>query len=84
MSTYWRISNYADLQGIGGTKVAGRWHNRGIPIVYFADSQALALLETLVHIEDMNDVPDSYQLLKVEYKESHWVNISHHELTQSC
>ncbi len=64
----WRISNYADLKGIGGVKTAGRWHNRGIPVVYLAESPALAMLEILVHFEmDLAEVPSSYQLLEIEF-----------------
>lgn len=62
----WRISNYADLTGTGGLRAAGRWHNRGIPIVYLGESVALAMLETLVHFELAPDeVPDNFQLLAV-------------------
>tara|TARA_B100000446_G_scaffold16724_4_gene14235 strand:- start:1240 stop:1686 length:447 start_codon:yes stop_codon:yes gene_type:complete len=64
----WRISNYADLKGIGGLKTGARWHNRGIPVVYLAESPALAMLEVLVHFElDPSEVPDTYQLMEVEY-----------------
>jgi len=64
----WRISNYADIKGAGGVKTPGRWHNRGIPVVYLAESPALAMLEVLVHFEmDPFEVPDSYQLLEIEY-----------------
>jgi RES domain-containing protein len=63
----WRISNYADLSGIGGLKAAGRWHDKGRPVVYAADHQASALLEVLVHFEiDIEDAPDSYQLLEID------------------
>ena len=64
----WRISNHADLKGIGGLKSKGRWHNRGAPIVYLSDSPALAMLEVLVHFDlGFNEIPDNYQLLEVEY-----------------
>lgn len=64
----WRISNYADLKGIGGIKTQGRWHNRGIPVVYLSESPALALLETLVHFEfDPDEIPEHYQLLHIDY-----------------
>ncbi|HEB27271.1 MAG TPA: RES domain-containing protein [Porticoccus sp.] len=64
----WRISNYADLRGIGGLKTPARWHNRGIPVVYLAESPALAMLEILVHFDmEPNEVPTNYQLLEVEY-----------------
>lgn len=63
----WRISNHADLRGIGGLKAAGRWHSRGRPVVYLAESQPGALLEVLVHIEvtRVEDLPSHYTLLKV-------------------
>lgn len=64
----YHISNYANLNGIGGLQTAGRWHNRGFPIVYLAESPALAMLEILVHFElSLDEVPDGYQLLEVEY-----------------
>jgi len=66
----WRISNYADLYGIGGTKVEGRWHNKGIPIVYLSESPALAMLEALVNFElSPDEVPENYQLLEVDCPE---------------
>ncbi|MDZ7925529.1 MAG: RES family NAD+ phosphorylase [Marinagarivorans sp.] len=64
----WRISNYADLHGVGGTKAAGRWHNRGAPIVYLAEHPALALLEVIVHFScAAAQLPKNYQLLDIEY-----------------
>ncbi|PRZ46776.1 RES domain-containing protein [Paraburkholderia fungorum] len=64
----WRISNYADLKGLGGLRAPGRWHFAGQPVVYLAEHPAGALLETLVHQEigGTADLPDTYQLLKVE------------------
>jgi RES domain-containing protein len=64
----WRISNHEDLSGFGGLKVAGRWHSAGRPVVYLAEHPALALLETLVHLEirTLEDLPDNYKLLRVE------------------
>ena len=64
--TLWRISNHADLTGTGGLKVHGRWHNKGIPIVYLSEHPALAMLEMLVHFDlSPDEVPDSYQLLEI-------------------
>src|SRR3954452_12552422 len=60
----WRISNYADLSGVGGVRAGGRWHTRGRRIVYLADHPASALLEMLVHV-DRDLLPTTYRLLRV-------------------
>jgi len=64
----WRISNYSDLSGVGGTKYSGRWHHAGNSVVYLADHPALALLETLVHLEipSIEDMPGTFRLLEVD------------------
>lgn len=65
--TLWRVSNYATLDGVGGTYVAGRWHTKGHPIVYCSEDPSTALLETLVHIEiDAEDRPQIFQVLKIQ------------------
>ena len=61
----WRISNYATLDGVGGTLQSARWHTVGRPIVYAADHPASALLEILVNF-DVSLLPDTFQLLKIE------------------
>jgi RES domain-containing protein len=73
MSTrvFWRISNFKDLSGIGGTKVSGRWHSKGRPVVYLADWPATSLLEVLVHLElSMDELPEHFTLLRVELPET--------------
>jgi RES domain-containing protein len=67
----WRISNHSSLDGRGGLLASGRWHTRGRPVVYLAESAAGALLEALVHLElDYNTLPESYGLLKSEAPDS--------------
>lgn len=61
----WRISNYADLSGHGGTIGTGRWHRKGQPIVYCADHPSTSLLEILVHATRWT-VPDVYQLIEID------------------
>ena len=39
------------FSGEGARRVAGRWHSVGVSIVTTSESVALALLETLVHID---------------------------------
>lgn len=61
----WRISEHAALDGAGGIVIAGRWHSAGRPVVYTAESSALAMLEVLVHLE-VDEFPPSFQLLRIE------------------
>lgn len=52
------------LQGIGGLTTSGRWHHRGIPIVYTAASPALAALEVLVPVDPLS-APADLRLLAI-------------------
>jgi RES domain-containing protein len=64
----WRVSNRADLIGLGGEKTDGRWHTaaRGKRLVYLSEHPALALLEALANLQGHpNLFPDTYQLLRV-------------------
>ena len=65
MTSLWRVSRHRDLNGSGGLRAPGRWHERGLPIVYLAESPAGALLEACVHTA-ANDVPPRYTLLTLE------------------
>jgi len=63
----WRIANYTDLNGDGGSISSGRWHSQGQKIVYLAESPAAALLERLVHLEiDTSEIPIGYQLIAID------------------
>jgi RES domain-containing protein len=67
----WRISNHASLNGAGGIDYPGRWHLRGMRVVYCAASPPGALIEVLVHLElDDLSFPRQYQLLKVKGPEA--------------
>lgn len=65
----WRISSFADLSGTGGAKFSGRWHNKSQPIVYTSEHPALAMLETLAHINS-GELPDTYKLLEIDAPKS--------------
>jgi RES domain-containing protein len=64
----WRISNFADLSGRGGSLVGGRWHRQGTPIVYCTDHPSTALLEILVHVT-RETIPDHFQLIEIQVPE---------------
>lgn len=54
----WRIcaARYRDsaFSGIGGLYVPGRWHSKGIKVVYTSETLALSSLEIFVHLESDN------------------------------
>ncbi len=64
----WRISNYADLSGIGGLQASGRWHNKGKLIIYAAEHPAGAMLEMLVHV-NWATLPKTFQLIAMDAAE---------------
>jgi RES domain-containing protein len=57
MLTVWRLVTvrYADsaFSGEGARLYGGRWNRKGVPIVYTAGSQSLAMLEMLVQDEPL-------------------------------
>jgi RES domain-containing protein len=64
--TLWRISSYANLNGEGAKLASARWHTRGNPVVYLAESPAGALLERMVHLQEGDGrLPRSYTLLEI-------------------
>ncbi|MEN0001597.1 MAG: RES family NAD+ phosphorylase [Pseudomonadota bacterium] len=68
----WRISEYADLLGIGGRYAEQRWNYRGTEIVYCSDHPATCLLELLVQA-DLEDLPDTYQLIEVNIPDTNQI-----------
>ena len=72
--TFWRLTKakYARVgggrgpfSGYGSMLHAGRWHQKGRPLVYTAESAALALLETLVHVERADLLRFNYAAIPV-------------------
>ena len=60
-------ARYADtaLSGEGSIRYDGRWHRRGIRIVYASDAPASALLEVIAHTEAHNRLQHDYVLFEV-------------------
>ncbi|MBK1666062.1 hypothetical protein CKO38_10825 [Rhodospirillum rubrum] len=65
----WRLCRaaFADLSGDGAAAYGGRWNSPGRPLVYLADTAALAILEVRVHLDLPPDLlPDDYKLVRVD------------------
>ena len=64
-----------DLSGNGAKQYGGRWNEKGTPVVYFAESRAMAVMEILVHLRPEHvdkpfvlavfEIPDS-KILKID------------------
>lgn len=70
--TAWRITKRKHAKtafnGSGARKYGGRWNSPGIAIVYAAETQSLAVLEILVHVEQP-DLLQDYVLIGVTLSE---------------
>ena len=73
MLTAWRIVKRKHARtaftGEGARLYGGRWNSVGSRIVYTAESQALAALEMVIHL-DSSDLLDHYVLFKIGIDES--------------
>jgi len=65
---------YAAFDGIGGVYRSGRWHELGYRVIYAAESEALACLESLVHLSSLAQLPE-YVCIKAKIPESLVLNI---------
>lgn len=53
------------FDGEGASRYPGRWNGRGTPMVYAAESRALALLEMLVHFENESLLREAFVVVVV-------------------
>ncbi|MCC7350941.1 MAG: RES domain-containing protein [Phycisphaerales bacterium] len=67
------------FDGEGARRFGGRWNSPGTAMVYTAGSQALAVLELLVHLED-SDVLRHFRLIPVALDETMIKNVDHKTL----
>ncbi len=75
--TAWRLTKAkhasSAFSGYGSVLHAGRWHRKGVPLVYTAESPALALLETLVHVENAKRLDFDYVVVPIRLEEEHLI-----------
>jgi len=77
--TLWRIAtdtkNYEadDLSGAGAKDSGGRWNAVGDPLVYTSETQALACLETVVHL-NAGGLPLNRYLVAVTIPAAVWAD----------
>ncbi|MBI4461222.1 MAG: RES domain-containing protein [Acidobacteria bacterium] len=71
--TVWRIIKRKHAKtaftGEGARLYGGRWNSPGIAVIYTAQSQSLAALEMLVHL-DSSELLDQYVIFGVDVEES--------------
>ncbi len=80
------------FSGEGGLYAAGRWHPKGYPIVYTAESLALASLEVFVHLESDRillvairaEIPDNLAIKEIKQEDlpENWQDIADYPILQ--
>ncbi|MEJ7767455.1 MAG: RES family NAD+ phosphorylase [Chitinophagaceae bacterium] len=54
-----------DLSGGGAAQEGGRWNNEGVFALYTSESRALAMLELLAHVEEM-ELPQNLFVMTIK------------------
>jgi RES domain-containing protein len=84
--TLWRIATDApayeahDLSGKGAEMTGGRWNARDTPAIYASFTQALACLETVVHL-GAGGLPLNRYLVRVDVSDAVWAQAETVDLT---
>ena len=84
--TAWRITKRkhanSAFNGSGARKYGGRWNSPGTSIVYTSETQSLAVLEMLVHLEGP-DLLQHYILIGITIDESFIETLDHGQLPRN-
>ena len=73
----WRIATETrkysanDLSGMGAAKNPGRWNADAEPVVYCAETIAMAVLETAAHVDDAG-LPLNRYLVEIQVPDDLW------------
>lgn len=54
------------LDGTGGLYGPGRWHRKGNLVIYTSEHASLAAWEKIVHVSNLENLPDNLVLVKIE------------------
>jgi RES domain-containing protein len=66
----WRVTQFPGVDGIGGLYSDGRWHTKGVHIVYASEHPALAVLEAMAHLSlELDGVPTTLKLCRLELED---------------
>lgn len=57
---------YANLDGLGGLYVCGRWNQKGHRVIYASESISLAAWEKFIHITDRKDLPTDLVVITID------------------
>ncbi|MFZ1868082.1 MAG: RES family NAD+ phosphorylase [Steroidobacteraceae bacterium] len=78
----WRIIDRALVReafsGRDASEYGGRWNSPGTRVVYCSEHPALAALEKLVHIQDIEQLRQSYALISVDCPQELAEGLSEH------
>jgi RES domain-containing protein len=66
-----------DLTGKGAEISGGRWNRKGAPVLYAAETRALACLETVVHL-NAGGLPLNRCLVEIEVPDGVWRSAVEH------
>jgi len=82
----WRITKQrrakTAFSGEGARLYGGRWNSAGVPVVYVAESQSLAVLEVLVHL-DAPALLEKYVFLEADFDASLLIDLDRSSLPKN-